>query len=110
MWELALGPSIDFQCSPHHQTYEEIQASGGLPNGCGSWATSTMFFISFIVLISFIFVNMFIAIILEGFDNSAKDQNMQINEEVIDRYIEAWSKYDLKGTGLIPVDKLDMLV
>jgi len=65
---------------------------------------------TFIVLVTFIFINMFIAIILEGFENSTKDQKMQINEEVIDSYIEAWSKYDPKGTGLLPAQMLDSLV
>jgi hypothetical protein len=73
MWGLATENSIEFQCSKTIQTFQEIQESGGQPNGCGSYTSSTMFFISFIVLVSFIFINMFIAIILEGFDNSAKD-------------------------------------
>jgi len=60
--------SILFQCSDD-QTYEEWSQPGAKLNGCGSsWGTA--YFITFMVFGSIIFLNMFIAIILEGFGES----------------------------------------
>ena len=40
------------------------------PEGCGDPAQATVFFVSFMLVVSFIFLNLFIAIILESFNNS----------------------------------------
>jgi voltage-dependent calcium channel L type alpha-1D len=52
-------------------TYEEIEANGGQPNGCGS-PVAYIFFISFELLVAFVFLNLFVAVILEGFVESEK--------------------------------------
>lgn len=41
----------------------------GSPQGCGNPIVSYVFFISFVVIISLVFLNLFVAIILEGFDD-----------------------------------------
>ena len=45
-------------------------------NGCGAGTMSYFYFYSFTLLVSFVFVNLFIAIILEGFaDYVLEDDN-----------------------------------
>lgn len=61
--------SAEFDCT-HNPSYLEIQAKGGVPDGCGS-SLGYLFFISFVVVITFIYLNLFIAIILQGFDDTA---------------------------------------
>lgn len=62
MFDCARQRNILFQCEDS-QTYEEQQRDG--INGCGTpWAY--FYFISFMLVVSLIFLNLFIAIILEG--------------------------------------------
>jgi hypothetical protein len=68
---------------------------------CGSSAAATAYFVSFMVLGAFIFLNMFIAIILEGFEYSQQEEEMRINDSIIEKFILNWKKYDPLGEYLI---------
>jgi len=85
MFDCARERAIDFQCV-RDPSYEEIQANGGEPNGCGSRLTALFYFISFILIVSLIFLNLFIAIILEGFSKSSRAENMRIKEEHLRKF------------------------
>jgi len=67
MYDCARARSITFDCKAK-QTYEEMQSDG--VQGCGSPGKAYTFFISFMVVVSFIFLNLFIAIILESFNTT----------------------------------------
>lgn len=67
MYDCAREKSITFDCK-EKQTYEDIQRDG--VQGCGNPAKAYPFFISFMVVVSFIFLNLFIAIILESFNTT----------------------------------------
>jgi hypothetical protein len=67
MYDCARSRSITFDCK-QYQTYEELQRDG--VQGCGSPVAAHFFFISFMVVVSFIFLNLFIAIILESFNTT----------------------------------------
>jgi hypothetical protein len=54
--------SVYFDCIDD-PSYEDIQANGGEPNGCGV-KFSSIFYISFLVVVTYIFLNLFIAVIL----------------------------------------------
>ena len=62
--------SILFQCSNERYI-------SGVPNGCGS-RVATPFFISFMLIVSITFMNMFIAIILEGFDEYHEEETHRV--------------------------------
>ena len=78
MWDAARERSLTFQCNQKEQNYEEINKIG--VNGCGNTIMAKAYFISFCMIGAFIFLNMFIAIILEGFDNVQQEEKMRINE------------------------------
>ena len=62
MYDCARKRSILFQCVDN-QAYEEQQRDG--INGCGT-PIAYIYFISYMLVVSLIFLNLFIAIILEG--------------------------------------------
>ena len=62
MYDCARPRGILFQCQ-EKQTYEEQQRDG--INGCGT-QVAYIYFVGFMLVVSLIFLNMFIAIILEG--------------------------------------------
>ena len=53
---------------------------------CGSYWTSLTFFISYILLVSQIFLNLFVAIILDGFDDSKQQSEVRITDEMISSF------------------------
>jgi len=59
-------------------------------NGCGDRITSLFFFYSFNVMVSQIFLNLFIAIIIDSFMNQSDMFNMPVSPGDIDDYIECW--------------------
>ena len=67
MYDCARTQSITYSCEAL-QTYEELQRDG--VQGCGSPIAAYIYFISFMVMVSFIFLNLFIAIILESFNST----------------------------------------
>ena len=62
------------------------------------------------MVVSFIFLNLFIAIILEGFAAATTEQNMRINDDSILAFNNAWTKYDKKATGMIHTNDLKKVV
>ena len=55
-------------------------------------------------------MNLFIAIILEGFAASASEQKIRIDDESFEAFCEAWSKYDQNGSGMMEAIKLEQLI
>lgn len=70
------------------------------PTECGT-GFSFLYFISYTVLVSFIFLNLFIAVIFEGFEESRGSEPM----EVITKCLENWERYDPFNTMYIPLSK-----
>lgn len=55
----------------------------------------------------FIFLNLFIAIILEGFSSSGEDDDNRIEEDSFSSFKRIWIKYDPLGEGFINVYQFD---
>ena len=80
-----------------------------MPNGCGS-AFGYFYFCSFVVIVSFVYLNLFIAIILQGFSDTNERANLKINESGYEDFRDKWSLFDTKGKGLIRVYELPLLI
>ena len=100
MFDAARSRSVTFQCDPN-ASYESIQANGGNINGCGSPTFAIIYFLSFQVIVSQIFLNLFIAIIIDSFIIQSEAMNMPINPNDIDAYSTCWMKYDCDAIGFI---------
>ena len=61
-------------------------------------------------MVTLVFLNLFIAIILEGFAASAAEQKIRLGDECLEAFARAWLEYDPKASGLIDIDKLDNLI
>jgi hypothetical protein len=79
MYDSTRPRSITFDCLKE-QTFEDRE--GGDPMVCGNPASS-IYFISFMIIVSFIFINLFIAIILESFADSTAEEGLQVGGETI---------------------------
>ncbi|CBN75915.1 similar to sodium channel, voltage-gated, type IX, alpha isoform 5 [Ectocarpus siliculosus] len=74
-------------------------------DGCGSW-TIYPYMISFTFLITFVFLNLFIGVILDGFDSAKEESDDFITEEDLTRFAEHWSNFDPHATCLMSVQDL----
>ena len=95
-----------FQCE-NSQSFEDRERNG--INGCGS-ITAYPYFVCFILVVSVIFLNLFIAIILEGQLMATQQQEARVNEQTRDEFIRAWVKYDPDATGFIKVENMGELI
>jgi len=75
-------------------------------NGCGNPVASYLFFISFTLTVSFVLLNVFIAVILEGFMESSNAEDAKLNEDDFKKFCSHWAKYDTSATYYMPLAKL----
>ena len=85
-----------------------------VPTNCGSWVAMP-YFISFLVVANFIFLNLVVAIVLENFSSLRKqreerDRLQLVHSEHIDEFTETWSVHDPDADNMLPREKLPVLV
>lgn len=85
--------------------------TGAVKDLCGPWAGLTVaYFILFMVLCSFLLLNLVIAVILDNFQNSSSNEELEVSQSNILGFAEVWGKLDPKTTLFIPVASLNMLL
>jgi hypothetical protein len=61
--------------------------------GCGNYFG--IIFMSLFVVIFFITaINLFIAFIIDGFKNVKEEENLHINNEILENFIDTWKEFD----------------
>eukprot|EP00440_Ansanella_granifera_P074218 gb/GFBE01080540.1/.p1 GENE.gb/GFBE01080540.1/~~gb/GFBE01080540.1/.p1 ORF type:complete len:2396 (+),score=576.99 gb/GFBE01080540.1/:1-7188(+) len=70
------------------------------PTECGT-PLAFIYFITYTVLVSFVILNLFIAVIFEGFEESSGSET----KEVINKCLENWERYDPYNTMHVPMTK-----
>lgn len=76
---------------------------------CGS-PIGYAFFLSYVVLMQMMVVNLFTAIVLEGFAQFSIQNNSVVSSQDYDALIELWSHYDPTATGFIKPKHLAFLM
>ncbi|CAF2134529.1 unnamed protein product, partial [Rotaria magnacalcarata] len=77
---------------------------------CGDSTIATPFLVSYVIITSFIMVNMYIAIILENFSQAQEDVQRGLTEDDYDMYYEKWQRFDPLGSQFIQYDQLSNFV
>lgn len=91
MFESAKGNSILYQCV-EDESYESIIARGGDPTdhnstrGCGPTYITFSFHILYQVIVSQIFLNLFIAIIIDSFFGQNDIANLPVHDRAIETF------------------------
>jgi hypothetical protein len=78
-------------------TYDRALGTG--PIGCGSSAHAYIFFVAFTCLITFVILNLFVAVVLEGFEGT----NDGDEAAIVSKCIEVWKRYDVNLTMMVPM-------
>jgi hypothetical protein len=84
-------------------TYEDYIAAGKQTVGCGNYPITCLYFFTFVILISLIFLNLFMAIIMNGYFDTRDRQVQALNEEMLGLFKTAWSAFDPEASGFIEV-------
>jgi hypothetical protein len=112
MYDATRLAQYDFDC--YDQTYEEMLKMGDgkepVPMGCGKPMQAVIYFLSFMVIMSFVFLNLFIAIILENFNIQNDAADLKVTQDTLDTFNENWLRFDPKGKGFINVMQITQLI
>jgi len=73
--------------------------------GCGS-NSAYLYMISFQFFFAIIVINLFVAVILEGFDESSRLEEANLSEFYLETFKKNWGKFDKDATGLISIKDL----
>ena len=76
-------------------------------DSCGDRYISYFYFVSFMIVGTFIILNLIIAVILEDFLTAQVEASCSLTTEHIDTFIARWTQCDPNGTGLMPVTGLE---
>ncbi|RLN50078.1 hypothetical protein BBJ29_000904 [Phytophthora kernoviae] len=87
---------------------ERISATTGhVYSDCGSVAGSAFFFVTYVTLVVFVFLNLFIAVILENFRSCyLKSDVCAVSLLDFEAYREVFLRYDVDNTGYFPLWQL----
>lgn len=99
---------VNFDCDPS-PSFESITANNGEPNGCGS-AFSYLYFVLFTLIVSIIFLNLFVAVILNGFTSSNEEEGISKFKEKLEKVKLIWQEYDPEATGFISVNHFEQFL
>lgn len=96
MYELAASPD---GCTTEPLWSDEV------PRGCGS-EVAFPFFISFTLLVAFVMLNVFIAVILEGFSDMSEAEESILSKDQLAVFSRLWTSFDPDATLFITEDQL----
>ena len=65
---------------------------------------------TFMVMISFIFLNLFIVIIFESFNASKAMDRLKVTQSALEDFSKIWGKFDPAGTGYMELGCLPELI
>ena len=109
MNDLARTYSLQFQCR-ENETYESMQTHGGEPFACGNTFTAYAFFIMFQLVCMQVFLNLFVAIIIDAFLGQAEMYSLPIQQYYVNEFARIWCHYDPDATGFIKMKDLEALI
>ena len=109
MYALGNSYTLDFQCIDN-PTFADYANAGYEPVGCGTMFLSRTYFFAYILIVGLVFLNIFIAIILQGYFQTMEQEKQTINKTALEQYRDAWSKHDPYATGYIQIGKLTKLM
>jgi hypothetical protein len=89
----------NYICREFKNTYENYSKYGFTK--CGESNSGYAFLTSFYMLVSFIFFNLLIAILLEAFEVTHNQEETLIKQHHIVKFRKHWSKFDPNGKGMI---------
>ncbi|RLN44887.1 hypothetical protein BBJ28_00010734 [Nothophytophthora sp. Chile5] len=84
-----------------------VASTGRVYSDCGSVAGAAFFFVTYVTMVVFVFLNLFIAVILENFRSCyLKGDVCAVSLVDFEAYREVFQRYDVHNTGYFPLWQL----
>ena len=115
MFEVTWTQSILYQCEPS-ETYQTIVDAGRDPSdwlgprGCGDKVWAYVFFTVFQILITQIYINLTIAIIVDSFTGILGPDRLPVGSELMEIFVKTWKNLDPEATFYIRLEQLEDLL
>ena len=77
-----------------------------IQGNCGNKLVAIIFFVTYIMVIVLIIINMYIAVILENFNQAQSQDEAGITEDDLEAYYVTWEEFDPKATQFIKYSQL----
>jgi hypothetical protein len=106
MMNCAKTRSVTFQCN-EESNYYSILNNNMEPDGCGNPVFAYIYFYSFFILVGQIFLNLFIAIIIDSFLGQSDAFSLPVTSMDIDEFREIWKDFDPDARGYIEAHDLE---
>ncbi|KAH3837491.1 hypothetical protein DPMN_110882 [Dreissena polymorpha] len=84
-----------------------IESSGG---NCGNSGLAIIVLTSYILILRLVVINMFIAVILENFNQAHEQESVGITEDDFEMFYSIWERYDPLATQFIKYEQLSNFV
>jgi len=97
-----------------HDCFSGARCEKDQSNDCGNTFFAVIFFVSFMLIGSFVFLNLFIAVIIEKLfeaeNTSTVTEGVDVSEADVESFIECWAELAPDGDEYIPTAKLPQLL
>ena len=77
-------------------------------NGCSAGSSAFIYFYSFTILVSFIILNMFVAVVLQAFEASSEGEILDPAD--LEHFVSVWSKFDTEASWFIHASDVKRLL
>jgi hypothetical protein len=78
-------------------------------NGCGNVGIQP-FLLTYTLVVSMVLFNLFLSVLIEGFDEAGKAERKLIRKDIVEDFVELWSDYDPNATCMMDIDDLESLL
>ena len=115
MFDLGRSYAPNYQCV-ENESFKTIIARGEDPSnpehirGCGDIGMSVAFHIFYQIMVSQIFLNLFIAIIIDSFFGRSEIESLPAQDVSFLSYVNCWSEFDPEATKFINTNQLDPFI
>ena len=98
-----LNPSFVCFEVDDYESYERL----GLM-GCGS-GTAWIYFISFQLIFAMMLLNLFVAVLIETFEETSKAESFLVPESNLSDFVSSWRESDMDAQAFIPINDIERL-
>ncbi len=97
-------------CDPDHFTMPDGRVKVISGGDCGSEGLATFYMVTFIILTYLLIINMYIAVILENFNQAHEQEEVGITDDDFEMFYVVWEKFDPHATQFLKYEHLSDFV
>ncbi|XP_076441123.1 sodium channel protein 1 brain-like [Babylonia areolata] len=104
---LLLAPPF---CNKTHFRFDDGHVKEMKGGDCGNQTMAVPYMVSYIILTSLFIINLYIAVILENYNQAHQQDEVGVTEDDFDMFYSVWQRYDPNASQYIPYTQLSNFV